>query len=288
MFWTIITGRELTVSNNSENRRRVFADVVTIDAWHKDFSNECVKADLHTDVVFGTGRVGGDAESSVRFRLSVRRAEIIVIIPETEPLIVDKASVSRDAPQRQVKMTRVLEQTTQANAQTTASGTISAAGLSGSASVGGAAQADISAKEKFESSGDVSLMLVTQSKTGDNSYRWLVEPHPKGMKTLEGRPWDAGKPRLALVDQRKDRSKGIPPTVRVEVRCRREDLVVDDLRIKNDAVWDRVKRKVGFKNRLAAAESYIRDRLLSEDLEFENIDDPFGVLTLANVTAENS
>jgi hypothetical protein len=130
-------------------------------------------------------------------------------------------------------------------------------------------------------------MLVTQSKTENDDYRWVLDSHLE-MKTLKGRPWDAGKPRLTLIDQRKDRSKGIPPVVRVEVRCRREDLVINDLRIKNEFKWDRMKSRFGFENRMAAAESYIRDRLLREDLEFHDIEDPFGILTLANVIAEGT
>ena len=40
------------------------------------------------------------------------------------------------------------------------------------------------------------------------------------------------------------------------------------------------------KNRLAAAESYIRDRLQEEGLEVRNIDDAFGELLMGSVTAE--
>ena len=43
-------------------------------------------ADLHADVVFGVARVGGEADSPVRFRLSIKRAGIIVLIPESEPV----------------------------------------------------------------------------------------------------------------------------------------------------------------------------------------------------------
>jgi hypothetical protein len=39
---------------------------------------------------------------------------------------------------------------------------------------------------------------------------------------------------------------------------------------------------------MAAAESYIRDRLSEEGLDVKNIDDIFGQLTLANVTAEST
>ncbi len=103
------------MSNSSENRKRAFADVVTIDAWHDTFSESVSTVDLHADVVFGTARVGGDAQSPVRFRLSVRRAEIIVIIPDSEPVSVDRKSVSRDTPELEGHLTQVVEKSTQAN-----------------------------------------------------------------------------------------------------------------------------------------------------------------------------
>jgi hypothetical protein len=107
------------------------------------------------------------------------------------------------------------------------------------------------------------------------------------MPTLDGRPWDAEKqPRLKLVDQRRNRSAEIPPTVRVEVRCRREDLVIQNLEIKHKGIWNSLKKRLGFKNRMAAAISYIRDRLTEEGLDVENINDVFGQLTLGSATAE--
>jgi hypothetical protein len=65
------------MSNDQNNRKRAFAEVVTIEAWHRPFSAETSKADLHADVVFGTARVGGEADSPVRFRLRMKRADIV-------------------------------------------------------------------------------------------------------------------------------------------------------------------------------------------------------------------
>lgn len=273
------------MSHNFDNRKRAFADVVTIDAWHKAFDDQTSTADLHADVVFGTARVGGEADSPVRFRLSVKRAEIVVIIPDSEPVVVDRESVSRDEPEVQGKLTEVVEQSAQAHAKGSASASVSAAGFSGSASLEGNAQTAISTSKRLELSENIQLMLVTQSKTADGHYRWLAEPRTS--KVLQGRPWDATKnPRLNLIDKRKDRSKGIPPTVRVELRCRREDLAIDDLVTKDENLWEKIQTRSGFKNRIAAAESYIRDRLSKEGLEVKNIEDIFGQVTLANVTAD--
>jgi hypothetical protein len=220
------------MAKNTDNRRRAFADAVAIDAWHDDFSNGQTRVDLHADVVFGTARVGGEIDSPVRFRLSIKQAEVIVIIPENEPVSVDKESVSRDSPELSGRLTELIEGTSQANVEGAASTSISPTRLAGSVSAQIRAQASFSANKKLEVSTDVQ-MIVTQSTNADGHYRWLIQPRIS--TTLEGRPWNAKeRPRLRLVDQRGDRSKGIPPTVRVEVRCRREDIAIEDLEVKDE------------------------------------------------------
>jgi hypothetical protein len=273
------------MTRNSDNRRRAFADVVTIDAWHDQFDNECKTADLHADVVFGTARLGGEAASQVRFRLSVKRAELVVITPETEPVSVEKTSVSRDAPEFQARKTGTVETTKQAKIEASADVSVSDRGFKGSIGTEVKAESSVTAKEKIETSQIVQLMLVTQSKTEDGNYRWVITP--QAQKVLDGRPWDANKnPRMKLVDGRRNRSKGIPPTVRIEVHCLREDLEIQDIEIKDATLWEKLRPREAFRNKIVAAESYIRDRLAEEGLEAGHISDKFSFLTLARVTAD--
>lgn len=274
------------MTSNSDNRKRAFADVVTIDAWHDSFSGDHAKVDLHVDVAFGTARVGGETEAPVRFRLSAKKAEVVVIIPESEPVAVDRNSVSRDSPEVQGHLTEVVEQKNEATAKGNASGSASLTAVNSSASAEVSAQIIRTENQKLEVSAVVNFLIVTQSKTAEGQYRWSIEH--RSQKAITGHPWDALKqPRLKLVDQRKDPTKGIPPTVRVEVKCRREDLIIEDLEIKDETLWQAAKRRAGFKNRLAAAESYIREHLSKEGLEVKNIEDVFGTVTLGSVTAES-
>jgi hypothetical protein len=273
------------MARNFDNRRRAFADIVTIDAWHQDFGDNKAKADLHADVVFGTGRVGGEPDSPIRFRLSIRRAEIIVIIPETEPVAVDPSSVSRDSPNIVGRSIQTVERETHISANAAGALSLSRQGGNTKGILRAKAGNKQSRKTKLQLSSQIRLMIVTQSKTAGGDYRWIVEPQVSGV--LSGRPWDALKePRLKLLDQRKNRTKGIPPSVRVEVRCRREDLFIQDLQIKDETLWEAAKRKVGFRNKMAAAVSYIRNKLSEEGLEVSNIEDAFSEITLAAATAE--
>lgn len=270
---------------NFDNRKRAFADVITIEAWHDNFNEKHSRVDLHADVVFGKARVGGESESPVRFRLSVKRAEVVVIIPETEPVTIDKKSISRDAPEFEGRITEITEQKTKTSAKTKVSASASPVGVRGSLSAEAGGETDLATSRKLAVSGAIRFMLVTQSQTDDGHYRWTIEPHTK--QILEGRPWDAVKrPRLKLIDKRKDRKKGIPPTVRVEVQCRREDLLIEDVKIKDESLWEAAKSRAGFKNKMAAAEAYIRDRLSEEGLEVQNISEIFSQITLASTTAE--
>lgn len=274
------------MSGYLDNRTRAFADVLAIDAWHEAFDSEYATADLHADVVFSTARVGGEPESDVRFRLRLRRAELVVIIPETEPLSVDKRSVSRDSQNQNARVTEILEHSGKSRAA--ASGSVNLGLESSSAGIALSADTSLEVSEvrKMEIDTEGPLMAVIQSLTPDGFYRWSIETRTR--QPLNGRPWDGTlSPRLKLIDTRSDRTRGIPPTVRIEVRCRREDIDIFDIEIKNENVWQKVKRRAGFRNRIAAAEAYIRDRLASEGLSAQNLNDKFGQLTLGATTAES-
>jgi hypothetical protein len=200
---------------------------------------------------------------------------------------VDPKSVSRDSPEIEGRLTETFEEKSKVGSLAEGEATVSPVTASGRLKVQLEAGVSQSASKKLSFSGAARLMIVTQSQTDDDQYRWTVES--RSQRPLAGRPWDAAKePRLTLIDRRKDKSKSIPPTVRVEVRCKREDIVIEDLEVKDETLWASVKARAGFHNRMAAAESYIRDRLTEEGLEVKNISDIFGELTLASTTAESA
>ena len=105
---------------------------------------------------------------------------------------------------------------------------------------------------------------------------------------LDGRPWPSDKPRLKLIDRRAPNFRALEPTVRVEVRCRREDLEITDIRFKDDARQQAFLLREGHRNRIAAAEALIRSRLLQEGLIDPKADlgDDFLELTLSDTIVE--
>jgi hypothetical protein len=267
---------------NSDNRRRLFADLVNIDAWHEPFGS-VARVDLHADIVFGMARLGGDAASPVRFRLRAKRAEVLVIIPDTEPLTVDRASVSRDTHNIHVTDEKTIKRGKSVKGKAGAKASLSK--LTASVDVGVSGEAEVSSERKTKITHETGQMKVMQSKTAEGYYRWIIEP-ADGSHLL-GRPWEASEaPRLKLIDRRANKSNQIPPCVRVEVRCKREDLSIEDVVVKDETLWRAIQGRLGHQNRMVAAESYIRTKLVEEGLEVRNFDDLFGDITLGSVIAE--
>jgi hypothetical protein len=232
-------------------------------------------------------RIGGEEESNVRFRLKVKRAEVVVIIPEMEPVGIDKLSVSQGTPQIHAQLNSTHKQKTHAKANAAFSGTLSPKKADAQLTLGLAGGGSVSSERTVEVAGEIPIMTVMLSRTPEGYYRWAIEPTTANY--LDGRPWDRTQaPRMKLIDQRKHGLKDLPPAVSVEVRCRREDLIIDDITLKNKSRWEALTRRPGFKNKMAAAESYIRDRLAQEGLAVSNFPDIFGELALASVMAESS
>lgn len=273
----------------SNNQSRVLSDVVSLEAWHDAFGEGRTLSDLHVDVVFGDARVGGETEAPVRFRLGIQRAEIVVIAPPTEPVAVDPRTVSRDAPQLSGNISRTSNSKRAHSFKLNFAALFSARRLRSSELSGGA---DISYGRSTElnsvikTTQSISAINTTQSRTSDDHYRWIVSPALG--KQLSGRPWDPlTQPRLALIDTRSDKSRGIPPSVRIEIRCRREDLIIHDLKLKDGSAWNIIRKKEGHRNRLAAAEAYIKSRLFEEGLHVGDMEELFSQTTIAAVTADS-
>lgn len=269
------------MGKGSNSRRQAFSEVVSIDAWHGPFDNGNRKAALHADVVFGTARVGGEENSKVRFRLSVKAVEVIVVISDAEPVSVDKASVRREPAVIKAKGTAEQEKSFEISGESELNlGVGRAERNSFTGNITGKMKKIL--REKENKTYEILNINVVQSKTIDGFYCWKV--NGRDGKALDGRPWDAvSEPRLTLVDKRSSSEMSLPPAIRLEVRCLREDLIIKDIEVKDGTVRQSI---LSSPNKKAAAESYIRDRLMEEGLEVASVSEKFGSLTLAAVFAD--
>jgi hypothetical protein len=277
----VIEGIDL--SRNDDNRLKALAEVVSIDAWHDELSPDNCKVDLYADVVFSTGRLGGEAASQVRFRLSVKRAELVLIIPELEPFKVEKPSVARL--DQGMKLKHSVSQATSVKESLSGGMKIGAGtkGATASANVGAEAKRERKRNETLVGSREVASIKATyRLHNADNSSCWTFEPGIGPI--LEGRPWDpSSTPLLKLVDTRQDRSNSIPPTARFEIRCRREDFEITDIHLKDETfMWRR-----GKKIRMKAAEAYIRNQLAEAGLTAGDLKEPFAIIKLGQIVVSN-
>jgi hypothetical protein len=272
---------------DSQNRKRGLSDVVGVEAWHQSFDDGPGAAALHIDVVFQTGRLGGSPQDRVRFKLGLKRASIIVVIPPGEPTRVDVRSVIRDSPSGSGQVV-----------QTIASGRKSGAGVGLNANLG--AQSNLAGSVNLEAVASdereknvqiteaISHMKVVHMKNDEQFHRWIVSPTIT--PALDGRPWDSGTPRLNLIDTRKLATQAMPPTVRVEVRCLIEDLAITDIALKDQTAWARIVAGPNHRNKVAAAEAFIRNRLYRDGLLSGSLVDEadrYAEITIAATIAES-
>lgn len=264
------------------NASRAFEALVSVDSWHSALQPGG-RATVHADVVFKAARLGQEADAPVRFRLSLRRASVSIVIPPNEPLKVIHESVSRDQALKGGKLKR-------SSSKARKAGTSAAVALELSRrphlelSAGKTASENLVEEQTFEAEDEVRLILATHSKASDGSHTW--ELSPASGPTLHGRCWDpVAEPRLSVRDTRLKQQQ-MEGACRIEVRCKREDLFIEDITLKDTSILKSLALQNSYHNRIAAAESYIRTALMQRGLEFSDVSEIYSDITIANVTVE--
>ncbi|WP_230632738.1 hypothetical protein [Sphingomonas sp. Leaf37] len=265
-----------------KNSKRVLDELLSVEAWHTPFGQFGGAASIHADVVFRDARMGQEAESKVRFRVRLRRAEIVLVIPSGEPLRMIQDSVARDNPFSSTKVIDRIDSTSSGSSSVAGRISLSGKGVNAGASISGNRNQSESAKQTVEST--LRLILSTQGRTSEGDYSWQLRPS-SGDK-LEGKVWDAvNEPRGRVRDTRKSQS-AIEGTCRIEVRCKKEDILIEDLSLKDESLLTRLIKDNGYLTRVAAAESYIRSKIQSLGLSTKNYEDPFGDICLGEAQVE--
>jgi hypothetical protein len=260
--------------SRGNNLARIFSEIVSIDAWHTKFDDKNDDASVHVDLSFFEGRLGAEEESQVRFKLALTRAELVFVIPATEPLKVIQSTVDRDAAVEGIQKYMRENQTAIKNSAGAALSVSKAPKLN----IGGTAR-----RKKHninhvitETSVPVSQFSMKQSKDVDGNYRWEITSHDGNV--LVGKVWDpVKKPRLSV---KRYGASAIAPTCRLIVRCRRQDLKISKIEIKggirNSKRWTT--------NKTAAASAYISQKIAELGFVNKNFDEPFIEVCLAEIS----
>lgn len=238
---------------------------------------------VHIDIVFKTARFGHEAEAPVRFKLSLRAAEVAFVIPPNEPLKIIQDSVARDQALKGGKLSRSTNLTKGSSRAAHAAASLGAspkAGASAAASTG----TSHAEERTFKTEDEVRLILSTHRKASDGSHLW--ELVPASASSLQGQCWDAVRePRLSVRDTRVQ-ERQMEGICRVEVRCKREDLLVEDITLKDAGLLKRLATDNFYHNRIAAAEAYIRRALTYRGLDHGDLDELFSDISVAMVTVD--
>ena len=208
------------------NIGQVFDRVISIEAWHSEFCSENRSASVHVDLSFLQAKMGEDSTSPVRFEVSLRRAKLSFVIPENEPLAVIQRSVARESP---MKGSITTSSTTSVGNGVSGQGRLN---LSTRPSVGIETSANFDISDKSVAtvnvSGEVSQFAVRQYNS-DGRHSWEINPLA-GQK-LAGKVWNpVQEPRLSV--KHISPNSRIDPVCRVQVSCKKDDIVIDKIEVK--------------------------------------------------------
>jgi len=82
---SIILARERGLNNRPNKQNHMLLDVVRLVAWHEPFTETRRSVAVHADAVFQNANFGGEKQSDITFTLTVEKAEIVILVPDTEP-----------------------------------------------------------------------------------------------------------------------------------------------------------------------------------------------------------
>lgn len=261
------------MGRGENNPRRPFIEVVTLSAWRSEYRDGGI-ADVFIDVGFDSGRVGGDG-APVRFQLALREAQVLIHRDAANVLELPANSVVRQEP-------LIADRTITSDQSAEASVDV---GLSGGAKgimprFNGSARADEKGTRKTKVVQKLHALEASHLKTETG---WAYRIRPSLGRTLSGVPWRAEDRRLQVKDPRYSSRRGEPPEPRVEIRCRREDLVITKIEFKDrkSTLFNRLT-----KEKQAAVEQYIKSELTTLGFDVGDVSDPYTVLVLADAALE--
>jgi len=257
------------------NNPRGFAETVSIEAWRTPFDQTTGVADLHVDVVFGEGRIGSH-KTPVHFRMRLTRAEVRLVRDGLSVLRFKPETLAR-APMLSSEKSSTVKTKTRGRLAGALEATAQRVGVSFKAS----GSAERTHEDKMTSTVVVGAMEF-QHRVIEDGYAFSITPTVGAV--LKGQPWDPDLPRVSIRDSGHPRGRDEPPEPRVEVRCRREDLVIEDIHFTD--------REEGFFSRLdkakqLAVEAYLRDQVLRLGVDVGDMSHPFTEILLADASPGN-
>ncbi len=264
------------------NRARVFGDLLSIDAWHDPFISETGEASVYAEISFHEGRLGGDDEDvALTFKVTLRRALLTVNIEH--PLRFKRDSLPRDVPDSDAELTKIIsaksatEKSTSIDVKTSMK--MIALALKGE----NHRSNSISDDEILKIVKNIPRILVRSRPSNSQEYSWEMSPTYE--THLQGQPWDPiENPRMTVILPEK--KAPIDPVVKITVSCNREDILISDIKMKDENLQGRFTENVFREMNEKAAIHHIKLILSRADLEPGKLDNRFSKILLADVIAK--
>lgn len=273
-------------SNN--NKQRTLGQVAIVRAWFSPLPDrEPLRYAFQIDVAFQSDRLGGGPLDPVRFRIGLKRCQLVVVLPRGEAgLKIDQRTIVAGNTPATVKIT----QTIAAASETSGSASlgIGPSGATGSVKLDAAAKRTRSIDAFSETS--LPVLLGTRSLSNEGHQAWNIS-RVDGSPVLEGLLWDANNDpaRFELVDARtvevrkQEEITGLHATITVEVRCKREDLEVTEISL-TDPEEARIMARLTNRNKaVKVAEAFIKKKLQEEGLRVGNMSEIYSDLVVGDL-----
>jgi hypothetical protein len=262
------------------NRRRVLAEVLSIDAWHEPMQFDGKNFSVHVELSFRQGRVGGDnPDFPFTFNIALKRA--LLTLSLEKPLSIDRKTVARSIPANQAELTRITTAKSEVKNSAELGGKVSptsmAFALSGKA---GGSQAKLHENQmKFVQ--DVPRIIAFPQPGGAGEYSWELKPGQT--ESLEGQPWDpVAEPRFSAKYKGEIPPK-IGPIIKALVSCKLEDIEITDLTLKDTSFVGQIKEAAFHKVNKAAAIQHLKFSLREMELETGDFGDMFSAVAIADL-----
>lgn len=264
------------------NKLRGIGHLSVLSGWFQQEEHEKNRYVLHLDASFRPERLGANRESEIRFRISLRQCEIVVTLPnQGAGFQIDPRTLARTEAGATVKIADVT------SVHTESSGKLDlGAGIKGLAgNMAGKLSGSKTNTVETDRSEEIPRIRAQHTNSIEGDQSWIVT---SPLHKLEGVLWSAQHdPRFTLIDSRSpdkiahDRAKNIPPLALVSVRCKREDVNIEDIEFKDSISDEQQKHRHGYNARLRTAEAFLKTEIQRQNLRVDNVHEPFSDMTLA-------
>ena len=251
----------MSSGTKKSNHSKILSEIVNLKGWHLPFNSRRRKVKLHVQAGFREGLFTTSDDIPFPFEVTINKAEILVWHDESEQckFVTDTENIPTAA-----TVTRTKSQSKKSGLAASVKGMK----LKGAKSTSEKIQEKTTAQE------------ICYWEYSNRARAWMVNSTTG--EPLNGQPWNAKRePRIQISDGRTNVTDGMPPVIRIAIRCNAKDI---DISIPTEFF---AKMNFLSPNKLLAAKAHLKQSLIDIGLPpGENLETPHEMVVFADVLAE--